>query len=291
MEACKKEIHVSSPSADVTIANTQAVQDTFTYKLGDTVRFMITGNAENIAVYTGDAGHNYAYRNRSTVTGAVPELSFTSTLQWGAQSNTLKVLATNSLLSLDSADIVNADWTDITNRATLATSATATNSGIIRLDDIVKNPTDSLMIAFLYTGATGSTQRTWTITNYVVNALLPDSTELPVSTTATANAYWTKFKIDGSSANWTSTTAQLQVVGGNATAPNNTSWIVSQPLYVNQVAPDASVPIKNIGSPDVPEYDYAYAATGTYTATFVIFNSSADDEKTVIKQFNIKVTQ
>jgi len=292
LAACKKStIGVQSPQVNITLKNATAVQDTFVYKIGDTVRFMISGDAGNITVYTGDAGHNYNYRNRSTVTGGIPELSFTSTEQYGTQTNTLQVLATNSLAVLDSAHIVNATWTDITSRAVLAPSTTATNSGTIQLGDLIKNPNDSLLIAFKYTGATGSTQRTWTITNYIVNTLLPDNTLSSISTTATASAYWTKFHIAGSSANWAPTTSQLQVVGGAATAPNNVCWIVSQPLYVSQISPDVAVPIKNIGSPNVPEYDYIYTAAGKYTATFVVFNNSAGDQKTVIKQFNIKVTQ
>jgi hypothetical protein len=286
---CSKKIDVAAPTLNITVTNGHLVNDTLTYKLGDTVKFVFTGYAGNISVYTGDAGHNYAYKDRTSANG-IPQLSFSSLEQYGTQTNTLQVLATDNLPKLDSAHVVAANWTNITSRATLSTgSATAVPSGTIDLSDLVKGPADSLFVAFKYTGATGGTQRTWTITNYTVNTVLPDGVQ-SISSLATDNAYWTKFKIAPSTASWATTTAQLQVVGGTATAPNNISWIVSKPLYVGRVAPDLAVGLKNIGNANLPGYTYKYAAAGKYTVTFVIFNNSVDEQQTVIKQFNIKVT-
>jgi hypothetical protein len=287
---CSKKIDVNAPTLNITITNgTHIANDTISFKLGDTTKFAFSGYAGNVSVYTGDGGHNYAYKDRTFASG-IPQLSFSSLEQYGTQTNTLQVLATDSLAVLDSAHVVNARWTDITSRAVLSTGATsAVASGTITLSDLVKNAKDSLFIAFKYIGATGSTQRTWTITNYTVNNVLPDATQ-SISSLATDNAYWTKFKIGTSTASWASTTSQLQVVGGAATAPNNISWIVSKPLYVGRVAPDLAVGLKNIGTADLTTYNYKYAAVGTYTVTFLIFNNSVDAQQTVIKQFNIKVT-
>lgn len=286
---CSKKVGVDAPTLDINVINGKLANDTLTYKLGDTVKFAFTGYAGNISVYTGDAGHNYAYKDRTSATG-IPQLSFSSLEQYGTQTNTLQVLATDNLPVLDSAHVVAANWTDITNRATLSTgSATATPSGTINLADLVKNSADSLFIAFKYTGVTGGTQRTWTITNYTVNTVLPDGIQ-SISSLATDNAYWSKFKIAPSTASWATTTAQLQVVGGAATAPNNISWIVSKPLYVGRVAPDVAVGLKNIGNANLTGYTYKYAAAGKYTVTFLIFNNSVDEQQTITKQFNINVT-
>lgn len=286
--SCNKKISVSPTTLTINVTNGYLVNDTITYKLGDTVKFAFSGYAGNLSVYTGDAGHNYAYKDRTSATG-IPQLSFSSLEQYGTQTNTLQVLATDNLPVLDSAHVVAATWTNITSRANLSTgSATATPSGTIDLSDLVKGSSDSLFIAFKYTGTNGGTQRTWTITNYTVNTVLPDRTQ-SISTLATDNAYWTKFKITPSTANWTSTTTQLQIIGGSATAPNNVSWIVSKPLYIGRVAPDLAVGLKNIGNADLTSYSYKYTATGKYTVTFIIFNNSVDEQKTVIKQFNIKV--
>lgn len=284
---CSKKVGVLAPALNISVTNGNVVGDTIIYKLGDTVKYAFSGYAGNISVYTGDAGHSYAYKDRTSASG-MPQLSFTSLEQYGTQTNTLKVLATDNLAKLDSAHVVAANWTDITSRATLSTGS-AVASGTIDLSDIIKGPTDSLFIAFKYTGTTGGTQRTWTITNYTVNTVLPDGIQ-SISSLATDNAYWTKFKIAPSTANWVTTTAQLQVVGGTAVAPNNISWIVSKPMYVGRVAPDLAVGLKNVGNANLTGYTYKYAAAGKYTVTFVIFNNSVDEQQTVIKQFNIKVT-
>ena len=286
---CSKKVGVVAPTLNISVTNGSLVGDTITFKLGDTVKYTFSGYAGNVSVYTGDAGHNYAFKDRTSASG-VTQLSFSSLEQYGTQANTLQVLATDNLAVLDSAHVVAANWTDITSRAILSTgSTTATASGIINLSDLVKNSSDSLFIAFKYTGVTGSTQRTWTITNYTVNTVLPDGTQA-ISSLATDNAYWTKFKIAPSTASWATTTAQLQVVGGAATAPNNVSWIVSKPLYVGRVAPDVAVGLKNIGTANLTGYTYKYAAAGKYTVTFIIFNNSVDEQQTVVKQFNIKIT-
>lgn len=285
--SCTKKTLVDAPALNITLDNSHLSGDTYTYKLGDTVKFQLSGYAANVTLYTGDAGHNYDYRNRS-ITGGKPLLSFTSAEQYGVQTNTLQLLATNKLAALDSTHIVGAAWTDITSRAVLSTGS-AVASGSIDLSDLVSNPADSLFIAFKYTGITGTTQRTWTITNFTVNDVLPDQT-YPIATLTTDVAYWTRVKI-GAAAGWsTPTTAQLQVIGGAAAAPNNTSWIVSKALHVGRVAPDVAVSILNISSAKINGYTYKYAAVGSYTATFVIFNNSVDEQKTVTKQFKINIT-
>lgn len=286
--ACTKKTTVIAPTLNVSLDNSHLSADTYTYKLGDTVKFNLTGYAANATVYTGDAGHNYDYRERTTASGGKVQLSFTSAEQYGVQTNTLKLLATDKLAGMDSAHIVTAAWTDITSRAILSTGS-AVASGTINLSDLVSGPADSLFLAFKYTGVTGSTQRTWAITNFAVNNILPDQT-YPLATLTSDVSYWTRVKI-GAAAGWSVPTAtQLQITGGAATAPDNTSWIVSKPLYTGRISPDVAVSILNIASANMSSYLYKYTAVGTYTATFIIFNNSVDEQKTVIKQFKIKIT-
>jgi hypothetical protein len=289
--ACKK-LTTTTPTLVVSLDPSRLVGDTFTYKLGDTTAFLFSGIAGNVAVYTGDSTHNYNYRNRSQQLGATT-LSFSSAEQYGTQTNTLKVLATDKLPDLGTESVLDASWTDITSRAVLATSATATPSGAVNLSDLVSGENDSLFVAFEYTGAGGSTQRTWTITNFVVNNVLPDE-NYPLSTLATDANYWTKFNIVPSSAMWVTSTTQLQVTGGNATAPNNTSWIISKPIYAGRVAPDISIPLININgftnNASAAGYNYKYAKPGTYTVVFLIFNNTVEEQKTVTQTFYVKVT-
>lgn len=289
--ACTK-LGTTAPSLKVSLDPSRNVADTFTYQLGDTTKFLFRGTANNVVIYPGDSTHNYDYRNRSLQLGKT-QLSFSSAEQYGTQTNTLQLLATDKLPGLDSVSVTGASWQDITSRAVLATSATATASGTVDVSDLVNGANDSLFLAFKYTGAGGSTQRTWTITNFGVYNSLADS-RYPLSTLAGDVNYWTKYKIAPSSAAWTASTTQLQIVGGAATAPNNTSWIVSKALYVGRVAPDVSIPLININgftnNASATGYNYIYTRAGTYKAVFLVFNNTADEQKTSVQQFYIKIT-
>jgi hypothetical protein len=291
LSACKK-LSTPAPTLVVSLDPSRLISDTFTYKLGDTTRFLFTGSAGNVAVFTGDSSHNYNYRNRSLQLGTTT-LSFSSAEQYGTQINTLRVLATDKLPGLDSASVLAASWTDITSRAVLATTTTATPSGAVNLSDLVGGENDSLFLAFEYNGTGGSTQRTWTITNFVVNNVLPDE-NYPLSTLAMDANYWTKLKVAPSTAAWASSTTQLQITGGAATAPSNTSWIVSKPIHVGAVAPDLSIPLINIdgftNNASATGYNYKYTKTGTYQAVFLIFNNTAEEQKTSIQTLYVQVT-
>jgi len=289
--ACKKELTTDAPAVSISLTNARStIGDTLVFKLGDTCKFALDGYADNITFWTGTVGNQYDNHNRFMALGKTI-LSFTSTAQSGAQTNTLQVLATNKLSGRDSATVVNANWTDITSRTLLATSEKAVNTGAVDLSDLIKNENDSLFIAFKYTGVTGSAQRTWTITNYTVNNVLSDYA-FNLSSLANDNAYWTIYGNVWTPANarWVATTAALTIVGGPATQPNNTSWIVSKALYVGRVSPNvATATVKNITASATTAYNYKYATTGKYKATFVSFNATPKESKSEIKEFNIKI--
>ncbi|MFT3822286.1 MAG: DUF5017 domain-containing protein [Chitinophagaceae bacterium] len=278
VSACSKKLTVDAPDLTVT-------PQSITIKLGDTAKFMFAGSAGNITFYSGEAGYKYVNKDRTSATG-IPKLSFTSYAQYGTQTNTLKLLAVSGLTTLDSTSVVNAAWTDITSRATLSTGTDNTASGNIDLSDIAVSG-KSMCIAYKYNGTTGSTQKTWTIKNFTVTNTLTDGAVATIS--GLSDAAWTAYKIKGTAA-WAITSTQFQIVGGAATATTNESWVVSKPLDLTKIAPDIGVAIKSVGTASMKEYDYLYTKAGTYTATFVIFNNTIDDQKTSIQEFTITVT-
>ncbi|WP_343702752.1 DUF5017 domain-containing protein [Chitinophaga sp.] len=287
--ACNKEMNVEAPSFSVNIDPSRLVADTFTYRVGDTTRFIFSGNADNIAFYSGEAGKQYANRQVDYRLGKVT-LSFSSKAEFGTQTNTLTVFATNKLAAFDSTSIVDAAWTDITSRLKLATNATVVASGNADLTDLLSNERDSLFIAFKYSGVTGSTQRTWTITNYFVNNEVNGDIYTAAALATDVN-FWTRLGNVKTPANaiWAATSSDLKITGGAAAAPANTSWAVSKPIYAGRIPPAVSTPVKSIVDPAKTEYAYSYANAGIYKATFVAFNHTLDDEKSVVKELIIKV--
>lgn len=288
--ACSKKMQVDRPDFNVSLDPAHQVADTFVYRLGDSTRFKFNGSVGNIAFYSGETGKRYDSRSLTYQLGKLT-LSFSSKSEFGAQTNTLQVLATNKLPGFDSASVVNAAWKDISSRGKLATNATVVAFGTADLTDLVANANDSLFLAFKYSGVTGTTQRTWTITDFAVNNVLPDRT-ISISSVAADVAYWTRYGNVWNPANsrWTPSATDLKITGGNETAATNTSWIITRPLYVGRIAPDVSVGVKSINEPDKTEYVYVYPATGIYKATFIAYNHTLDEEKSTIREFIIKVT-
>ncbi|MEO6522495.1 MAG: DUF5017 domain-containing protein [Mucilaginibacter sp.] len=277
---CKK-LGVSAP--DLTVTTNKTV-----YTAGDTVHFKFSGQAGNIVFYSGEPGSNYANKDRDTADG-IPQLQFTSTMTVGTQTNTLTLLATNDLAAIDSAHVVTANWTDITSRAKLS-AGTALASGVIDLSDF-KNSIKPLYLAFRYTGLKNtSAQRKWVISTFDVNNVLPDGSNGTISNIATA--YWSAFNVKGPLVAWVipATVTNITITGGAvANSDENEDWIVTKPLILNKIVPDAGVSIQNIGGNALTGYDYIFSSPGKYKVTFVAFNNSRDDQKSVIKELEIMV--
>lgn len=286
--SCEKSLMVEEPNWDIQLSNARSKNgNTFVFKLGDTCKYTTTGNANTIITYPGTAGFTYANKNRTSAAGE-PSLQFTSYAQFGVQTNTLKLLASNNLSALDSASVVNANWTDITNRAILSTGADNTASGKIVLSDlyVAGKP---LYLALKYNGVTGSTQKTWTFKNFAVNNLLPDGST--VNVTSLSDISWTVYGNvrTPASGSWIATATQIQVIGGGATAPTNESWAISKPLDLTKVAPDVSIPIKNLTSSPLKTYTFQYPAVGKYKVVFIASNNSLKNNKEVTKEFDIEI--
>lgn len=276
--SCSKTLSIDPLSFDVTTSSAK-------YKAGDTVHFVFSGNPDFISFYSGEAGNNYDYRNRTTIDGK-PQLQFTSYAQYGTQTNTLQLLVSNNFTDTYTATgIAQATWTDITNRATLSTGANNTPSGIVDLSDFLQQK-KPVYIAFKFTGTTGSTQKTWTINNLTLDLLKPDNTTLPI--TDLANAGWKQVSIKNPAAVWTFNATQLRIAGGNATADDNEDWAITKLLYLNKVDPDVAIPVKNI-TQKVDSYDYVFKQPGAYKVVFLAANATADEQASMTKEVNLTI--
>src|SRR5690606_1140672 len=142
---------------------------------GTPLTMSFTGIADSIFFYSGMEGHKYEYRNRSENEDLKVNLSFTSTIRYGYQENTIQLLLSTNFVGDDySPAAVNAaTWQDITRLATWATTwPDKTPSGTIDLTPF--HVTDRpIVIAFRFLGKTGTTQRDWGIENYYIRETSP----------------------------------------------------------------------------------------------------------------------
>ena len=274
---------------DVGPVSFNVTTDSVTYHLGDTVKFELSGNPDYIVFYSGENGHRYQYRNRTSAPGGTPILNFSSYEQYGTHTNTLHLLVSNNFDgNYDASAVDSATWIDITNRATLSTGQNNTPSGNISLSDFVSQDTPvyvAFKFADQYDGVVA--QRTWTITGLSLVNYLPDSTS---STLLNLNSsIWLGVPLINTSANWVVSTASLKITGGNASAPSNEAFAISQPVNLTTVSPDMGVPIKTYSDNPLSIYRYIFTKRGTYTVTFDARNANIYSGTEAVKTVTVTI--
>ena len=287
LAACTKT-EITSPEFNVSFANKS-------YKERDTVLFTLEGNAENVVFYPGTPGFSYENRNRIQAAG-VPTLSFSTTLNYVGETNTLKLLASTDFNGKYTAEGVQAaSWIDITSRALLATSTTARASGNIDLSDFLTPENKRVYLAFRYLGYNHATlkQPKWALTVFSLNNVLTDGTPVPIS--VATDLGWAQVDFKNETTQWALPATGLVSIDGTTvgaapkTNDDNDDWVITKPLDLRKVNPDLSVPLKNLGSAKVETFPFIYEKAGTYTGVFVGFNSVGGEKKEVIREFSITI--
>lgn len=283
LTACSK-IDIDTPKFDVTINKT-------TLNVGDTLNFKISGNPYNITFYSGETGNDYDAKNKLTATDGVPTMTFNTALTATAgnsASSNMKVLVSNDFNGkYNKTDILAATWTDLSSLVTIP--------GNNQTLDLTANKVEGkpLYVAFRFqTVDSTKAQRLVTVSNFSFRTVYPEQTY--ANATNVYNAGFTAFDFAGSAGKWTipivsvtNTTFTHNLVA--ADNPNDDDWAISKAFATNAVLPSTGIALKDISQDAMQEYSYIFKRPGTYKVTFVASNSSNEEIKETVKQFNIVV--
>lgn len=282
LAACKKN--------EVSMPDFQVHTSSQTYKVGDSVRFVFSGNPDNITFFSGEPGRNYEFRKRTSAANDLL-IEFRTLVQFGLIYPNLQLMVSNDFNGkATAADLQAATWTDITSRAKFSTGADQTPSGVLNLKEFAKPEKDSALIyvAFRYTDyKKPQGQNRWVIRTFSANNVSPDSVITPLAVMATGG--WQQVSIKNPASVWSITTAQLLMFGGNNTFDDNEDWVISKGFNPWAIKPDAGVALKNI-STVLSSYSYVFKKPGTYK---VIFEASAvryNGEKRLTREINLTIT-
>ncbi len=280
---------ISCTKKDVSPVSFNVTSDSVNFNVGDTVNFSLSGNPDYILFYSGENGHNYAYRNRDSGTGT-PLLNFLSQEKFGNHKNTLHLLVSTDFNGslYDTTEVRNATWIDITNRAKLDSTSILTPSGSINLSDF-QNYSTPIYVAFKFADQQDgiNAQRTWNITNLTLANYLPDGSSFTVLDIA--NSLWLSASFLTPYVNWIQSTTALTFNGGTKTALSNEAWFVSQPVNLSKVIPDVGVPIKKMTDPVLKSFYHIYNKPGNYTVVFDVTNANANSSTVASRSINITV--
>lgn len=278
LASCEKDLKPDPISFNATTTGSD-------FQAGDTVHFSFSGNPDMITFYSGEPGTNYDFKERTSAEG-IPQMQFTSYAQYGLQTGTLALLVSTDFTGeYTAAGISGATWTDITSEAALSAGTDNTPSGIIDLSRF--NTGDKpVYVAFKYTGATGSTQKTWTIKNFGIDLSMPDGAVSSIASLVSAE--WKAVNIKNPVKGWAISATQLQMAGGTADVEDNEDWLITTRLYLNKVSPDRGIAIKDI-SERLDNFYYVYSKPGTYKAVFTAFSAAGNKQESTLKKIDITV--
>ena len=321
--ACSKSIKLKDLDFEVVAVNSAKVPTT-TFTRGDTVNFIFSGNPDYITFFSGEKGRRYAFRDRISDTSTNVKFSFATALNTAGTSGTLSLLASTDLIpytqtnAIDSINVSKATWTNISNRAVFSTGTTTTPSGVIDLSDFARMG-KPLHFAFKYTANAATIQRRWTISNMSLRHFTADTVFTIDSTnlilpnlfpTWSASPGWGQINVINPAIRFsplvsTAVTSSFSIAGATvaATATASENYLVSGPLDLQRVLPDAGVVVKDqttrasnssyssttSSAPLNANYAYRFMAPGTYTVTFVASNANISEQTSVVKNIVIEV--
>jgi hypothetical protein len=277
--ACTKE-KVTAPELEVSTSS-------LTYKAGETVTFKLNGNPDNITFYSGEPGHNYEFRDRTTAENDLL-INFNTFVRYGEIRQNLQLMVSSDFTGIaDTNAIKAATWTDISGKAKFSTKDDQTPSGTINLKEYaVKGKL--LYVAFRYTDyMKPKGQNSWIIRTFNAENVSPDSVVTPLAVMSTGG--WQAVNFRNETQKWTITTAQLLMPNGNATAEDNEDWVISKGFDPFAIAPDAGRALKNI-STVLSEHTHIYKKPGTYKAVFDVSSVRYNGEKRTLKEITLTIT-
>jgi len=255
-----------APSVKLNVALDKQV-----YQVGEPVTFKLNGNPDNIVFYSGEVGHNYAYKERYHADGDLL-VKFNSWVRYGDIYHNLKFLVSSDFSGIyDKENVEAATWIDLSDKFRFSVGDDQTPSGEVNLKEYVGAAEDArLFVAFRYEDEEKARQNNWIIRSIALDCVSVEGVRSSLATMPTMG--WKVVDFENPAVTWNvSSTSQILIDGGT-NQPKNVDWVISQAFDVRKTTPDTGVALKNI-STTMDEYQYVYTKPGNYE---VVFETTSD---------------
>lgn len=296
----RKSIEITS--SDFVPADPFAIrQGSINGKAGVPVTFDFSGNTSVIQLFSGDKGHDIAFRNTDRLERAKEmKLSFTMRGDPSGSANAFNPAYAALGYSVDfngtmSESAVNdAVWTDISSNFTLPTVIkTDTPSGSYDIAPLFPADKDDIYIRFDYQFNAGTSEVGRTII-YVKQfdvvasyPALPDITPYSLLTT-TWNALLPSTNVGGAKVNLPGSNIQF-TAGSWKPSGHGQAWVIAKLSACKfNLGKDTALNVKSYEDEMPASYQYTYTAAGSYNAVFEITTESIFGTK--IETVTIPVT-
>lgn len=294
-----------------------------TYRVGDPVKFNFEGNADYILFYSGEVGHEYQYRDRTTVDREdIEKCELTIQLNGRSGAPCMVGYVTNSFSGLNTQD-EEADYATISSMLTpekdlqgwerieLNDNATVGVWETTTID--VTHLCDNLSIALHWNPESrDKSQRAyWTSVNVavqlkgrepnVISSKVLNFTPFSMAEDMVGSRYilTSESSVPGTmryTGNVGLNTNEMHLVGSSAYNPDNAAtlpycidaWVMSEPMALNLISPDEGVSIKTLTA-TLPSYTHTFNEPGTYTVTFVATAGNYLDSSREVKEMVVNI--
>lgn len=323
LTACENEL-VQDAEMNVGVETTDGVTfdgQTITVKAGTPVNFRISGEPDYLTFFSGEAGNEYRYKDRTEVDTEDIEssvLTFKLQAQYGSPANILQILISPSFAGIkgndfesDSVLVETSEWEALVEQSKLPTAVTKTDAEYSV--DMSKYLGQRVAIAIVYKGVTNDAVQskfyfknmkiTNTMTNGQTTALTASSfgftpinmyyrhaDVIKQSSAIKGKPYGTVTNNTSGMWNLAGLPAQFYIHSTPKNGPLMYSWLVSNLMVVNGCTPDSGTGVKNI-TQGTDTYCYTYENAGTYTATFVGTNANYKKQTSVTNEYKVVVTE
>ena len=255
-----------APSVELNVALDKQV-----YQVGEPVTFKLNGTPDNIVFYSGEVGHNYAYKERYHADGDLL-VKFNSWVRYGDIYHNLKFLVSSDFSGIyDKENVEAATWIDLSDKFRFSVGDDQTPSGEVNFKEYVGAEEDAkLFVAFRYEDEQKARQNNWIIRSITLDCVSAEGVRSNLATMPTMG--WKVVDFENPAVTWNVASTSQILIDGGANQPKNVDWVISQAFDVRKTTPDTGVALKNI-STTMDEYKYVYTKPGIYE---VVFETTSD---------------
>lgn len=282
-----------------------------TYYAGDPVKFLFTGDVDNLVFYSGETGSQYVYRDRyevplEDVISADLHIDFQA--RYG-DAGALEVYVSKDFAGINGNDAPDAD------RDAVRSMVEAGMPGWVKLpyqegasekwtaqDFPVTEYLENFCLAFHWCPkAFDKTQRTYWINGSITLEMAGTEPSTMTISDLGFKSLMMNGEVDAYKKNSGNGSIRFdnaknageicfQGVGANALPYAIDGWVFTTPRPLNKVANDKGTVIKNLQN-YLREYEYAWSQPGTYKVTFVGRNENYASSSEEIHEFTITILE
>lgn len=308
----------------VTNNNVQQSGDKITVKKGSKLNFILKGDPDFITFFSGEAGHQYIYKDRDQVALediVSSKLTFSVWYQYGnaaTAANLMKLYISDSFTGLaknnfkeDSVLVEGFAWNNLVDPSSLPSAPSNAAHATKYEVDFTPYLGKRMTIAACYkpTLNTAAQPRVNFVGMKIENTMKDGSVttlyangfnftpinmmchhKLADQKSMTANREYGTVT-NNVSGIWNlagASKGDFSIHSSNSGAKLKYSWLVSDMIMANACSPDYGTAIKNV-TESLSSYTHIYNKVGTYKAVFVATNSNYKAESKVVRELNIEV--